>query len=80
MKVLSLLVCATSLYSLDLASATPTPHVRRGGLPSTSQSKHLRPVLERRADPGFSQGQPYDGKGKGAPISGEVLSGHQDDS
>ena len=36
------------------------------------QSKHLRPVLEKRqsSGPQFVQGQPIDGKGKGAPILG----------
>ncbi|GAB7330314.1 hypothetical protein MBLNU13_g01953t1 [Cladosporium sp. NU13] len=37
-------------------------------LPSTPQSKHLR--FDRRDAPGYAQGQPIDGKGKGAPISG----------
>jgi hypothetical protein len=40
-------------------------------LPSTPQSKHLR--FDRRDEPGYAQGQPIDGKGKGAPISGELL-------
>jgi oxalate decarboxylase len=39
-------------------------------LPSTPQSKHLR--FDRRDEPGYAQGQPIDGKGKGAPISGEL--------
>lgn len=40
-------------------------------LPSTPQSKHLR--FDRRDEPGYAQGQPIDGKGKGAPISGELF-------
>jgi oxalate decarboxylase len=38
---------------------------------STPQSKHLR--FDRRDEPGYAQGQPIDGKGKGAPLLGELL-------
>ncbi|KAK4554670.1 hypothetical protein LTR86_008172 [Recurvomyces mirabilis] len=54
-------------------AAVPNPLNRRTTLPSSSGSKHLRPLVERRQSTqssGFASGQPYDGKGKGAPFSG----------
>ena len=50
-----------------LAAATPVAQPN-SHLPSRSTSKHLRPVLEKRQT--FAQGQPADGKGKGAPLNG----------
>lgn len=38
---------------------------------SLPQSKHLRPYVEKRQQ--FAQGEPVDGKGKGAPILGQYL-------
>ena len=38
---------------------------------SSRQSKHLRPVVEKRQQ--FKQGEPIDAKGKGGPILGELL-------
>lgn len=35
------------------------------------QSKHLRPVVEKRQQ--FKQGEPIDAKGKGGPIQGKSL-------
>lgn len=34
------------------------------------QSKHLRPVLEKRGTAQFVEGQPDDGNGKGGPLIG----------
>lgn len=58
----------STLAFCALASAAATPVERK--LPSNQGSKHLRPYLERRDEPGYADGQPIDGKGKGAPISG----------
>ena len=63
--VLLLLFSSISSFS----SAVPTDNVissRREAAPKTN--KHLRPVLEKRQN--FDEGQPIDGKGKGAPILG----------
>ncbi|KAF2720937.1 Bicupin, oxalate decarboxylase/oxidase [Polychaeton citri CBS 116435] len=54
-----------------LAYGAPSSPGRFQELPTTSGSKHLRPVLERRQSrSGFADGEPFDGKGKGAPFSG----------
>ena len=66
--MLQLLLGGLAALTLHLANASPVE--RRTTLPSSANSKHLRPVLERRDSPGFAQGQPYDGKGKGAPLVG----------
>ncbi|KAG8529198.1 uncharacterized protein KY384_005833 [Bacidia gigantensis] len=64
------LAALSLLLLIGAALATPTPasdpaeeiKLKR------ATSKHLRPILEKRQQ--FSQGQPVDGKGKGAPILG----------
>ncbi|KAK3071459.1 hypothetical protein LTR53_008599 [Teratosphaeriaceae sp. CCFEE 6253] len=68
MKSAQYLICGLAACVLDLSIASPVE--RRTTLPSNADSKHLRPVLERRESPGFAEGQPYDGKGKGAPLLG----------
>ena len=52
------------LAALTLQLSLASPLERRTSLPSSTDTKHLRPVLERRDSPGFAQGQPYDGKAK----------------
>ena len=59
---------ALALGAGDVVGAVPA--LRPRSLPSKAGSKHLRPIVERRDAPGFAQGQPFDGKGKGAPLSG----------
>ncbi|MCJ1442296.1 MAG: hypothetical protein MMC23_002789 [Stictis urceolatum] len=68
MKTLHLLACALSILPSEFVAANPVQ--RSESLPTRAGSKHLRPVLERHGEPGFSKGQPYDGKGKGGPFSG----------
>lgn len=71
MKLHSLSLYAITALLIDAGIASPVE--RRTSLPSTGGSKHLRPVLEKRQnsqEAGFSSGEPYDGKGKGAPFSG----------
>ena len=70
MKLLSALLAVSSLFLLPIARATP---VARLEVPEGRVSKHLRPVLEKRDPPQFSVGQPVDGNGKGAPLSGKQL-------
>ena len=72
MKYFQLLIATLMLQWLDLSEAVPTASPK-ASLPSQRDSKHLRPVLEKRQQSGFDQGQPFDGKGKGGPISGIVL-------
>ena len=61
----------TTTLLLLAGTSLASPFVKRVPGQGPHQSKHLRPVLERRQDgPQFAQGQPIDGKGKGAPISG----------
>jgi hypothetical protein len=54
-------------YSLVLALGKP---LSEAAMPSRAGSKHLRPVIEKRQQSGFSSGNPEDGKGKGGPLSG----------
>ena len=64
----SILVATLALAYLGLATPVARPKFR---FPSGGVSKHLRPVLEKRDTAAqFVEGQPVDGKGKGAPISG----------
>ena len=67
MKLLSALVAVPLIAFLPIASATPVVPL---GVPEGRVSKHLRPVLEKRDPPQFTVGQPVDGSGKGAPLSG----------
>lgn len=67
MKLLAPLLAVASIAVLPIASATP---VARLEVPEGRVSKHLRPVLEKRDLPQFTVGQPVDGNGKGAPLSG----------
>jgi hypothetical protein len=60
----------STILAFFAVAASANPVNKR--LPSTPQSKHLR--FDRRDEPGYAQGQPIDGKGKGAPISGPSLS------
>ena len=53
-----------------LAAATPVARPKFNFPSGNRASKHLRPVLEKRETAQFVEGQPIDGKGKGAPISG----------
>ena len=49
-----------------------SPVARFDEIRDAGVSKHLRPVLEKRdGPPQFTVGEPIDGKGKGAPISGK---------
>ena len=57
-----------ALLAVDLVTASPVQHVPTQ--PEQPGPKHLRPYLEKRAEPQFLNGQPIDGKGKGAPILG----------
>ena len=41
--------------------------------PKQQISKHLRPIIEKRATPQFASGQPIDGGGKGAPFGGKYF-------
>ncbi|KAI9701741.1 MAG: hypothetical protein M1820_006369 [Bogoriella megaspora] len=68
MRRFSLCILALVLGVVELAKAVPS--TRPKSLPTRAGSKHLRPILERRQTSGFAQGQPYDGKGKGAPLNG----------
>lgn len=70
MKLLFPLLTVASIALLPIVSATP---VARLGVPEGRVSKHLRPVLEKRDPPQFTVGQPVDGNGKGAPLSGNDL-------
>ncbi|KAK3643079.1 hypothetical protein LTR56_010453 [Elasticomyces elasticus] len=64
------------LLALLPVHSLANPIELRDGLPSNRGSKHLRPVLERRQSAGgFAQGQPVDGKGKGAPLLGGTNKG-----
>ena len=70
-------VTISTLSALLLATASlASPVVKREAGQKEGQSKHLRfdyerRDLHRRADgPQFAAGQPIDGKGKGAPLSG----------
>ena len=56
MRLLASLLLLASIETLTLANPAP-----RAG-------KHLRPVIEKRQS--FDQGEPINGKGKGAPILG----------
>ena len=74
MKTQDVFSAVLAFCAMTAVSANPVE--RR--LPSTPQSKHLR--FDRRDEPGYAQGQPIDGKGKGAPISGEFLIAKQQNS
>ena len=64
-------LCVASAALLQSVCGGP---VAKPKYPSDGQvSKHLRPVLEKRETPQFSNGQPIDGKGKGGPISGTAI-------
>jgi hypothetical protein len=65
---LCILLSVLGFPGLSNAAPSATPASK---YPSTG-SKHLRPVLERRQSPGFSQGQPDNGKGKGGPLNGTL--------
>ncbi|MCJ1325283.1 hypothetical protein MMC10_001945 [Thelotrema lepadinum] len=69
-----LLVATLLLLCLDGLDAIPTA-LPKSSLPSHRNSKHLRPILEKRQQSGFNQGQPSDGNGKGGPISGGTNKG-----
>ena len=55
------------LALLGQAWASPVAHFDK--VPD-GVTKHLRPVLEKRESPQFLSGDPVDGNGKGAPLSG----------
>lgn len=57
---------STVLAFCAVTAVTANPVAKK--LPTTPQSKHLR--FDKRDEPGYAQGQPIDGKGKGAPING----------
>lgn len=60
--------CLLTIVLVAIVSSSP---VARPNIPKDKRiSKHLRPVLERRQTAQFTSGQPIDGKGKGAPLSG----------
>ena len=67
MKLQFALLSVASIALLPFGGATPVAPL---GIPEGRVSKHLRPVLEKRDPPQFSVGQPVDGNGKGAPLSG----------
>ena len=67
---------AVSLLAIGLLTCLPPgvlagPLILKDALPSKPSSKHLRPSHTKRGTPGFSQGEPYDGNGKGSVFSGE---------
>ncbi|KAM0715629.1 hypothetical protein Q7P37_009127 [Cladosporium fusiforme] len=66
MKTQDIIISTLGFGALASAAVTPVG----GKLPSTQNSKHLRPYLERRDESGYAEGQPINGEGKGAPISG----------
>lgn len=70
MKLLFVLFVVAPTALLPIASTTPVAPL---AVPEGRVSKHLRPVLEKRDPPQFSVGQPVDGNGKGAPLSGNGL-------
>lgn len=57
-----------------VAHAGPGSNSQEGSAPYVPrvlrESKHLRPVLERRQTAQFAQGEPIDNTGKGAPLDG----------
>ncbi|KAK6440824.1 hypothetical protein LTR95_002951 [Oleoguttula sp. CCFEE 5521] len=63
MRSYSLLASALALRALDSVVATP---IAAKSLPSKPTSKHLRYEHVKRDGPQFANGQPIDGKGKGA--------------
>lgn len=68
---LSALVLATAcLCGTSFAGPVAEDLSARQEQPSR-QSKHLRPVVEKRQQ--FKQGEPVDATGKGGPILGELL-------
>ena len=67
MKLLSALLAIASVTLIPIVNATPVAPLV---VPEGRVSKHLRPVLEKRDPPQFTVGQPVDGNGKGAPLSG----------
>ena len=66
------------LGTLVVATHTSSTPIAPGGSSESSQyvprslqeSKHLRPVYEKRDVPQFPYGQPDNGQGRGGPISG----------
>lgn len=64
------LILAVCLSSTSLAGPVAENLSARQDQPSR-QSKHLRPVVEKRQQ--FKQGEPIDAKGKGGPILGKLL-------
>jgi oxalate decarboxylase len=60
---------STILAFCAVTTISASPVEKR--LPTTPQSKHLR--FDKRDEPGYAQGQPIDGKGKGAPLLGKSL-------
>jgi oxalate decarboxylase len=68
MKTQDLLSTILAFCAVTTVSASPVEK----RLPTTPQSKHLR--FDKRDEPGYAQGQPIDGKGKGAPLLGKSLS------
>jgi oxalate decarboxylase len=70
MKTQDLLSSVLTLCAISTLSVSANPVEKR--LPSTPKSKHLRPhYLSKRDEPGYADGNPIDGKGKGAPLLGK---------
>jgi hypothetical protein len=70
MKTQELLSSVLTLCAISAVSVSANPVEKR--LPSAPKSKHLRPhYLSRRDEPGYAEGNPIDGKGKGAPLLGK---------
>lgn len=64
MRLSALVIATVCLFSPSFAGAVAEAL-------SSRQSKHLRPVVEKRQQ--FNHGEPIDAEGKGGPILGELL-------
>jgi hypothetical protein len=70
MKTQDMLGSILAFCALSAVSVSTNPVEKR--LPSTPKSKHLRPhYLSKRDEPGYAEGNPVDGKGKGASLLGK---------
>lgn len=70
MRVFALLLATVCLSSTSFAGPVAENLSAREDHQSR-QSRHLRPVVEKRQQ--FNQGEPIDAKGKGGPILGELI-------
>lgn len=70
MRVFTLLLATVCLSSTSFAGPVAENLSARKD-DQFRQSKHLRPVVERRQQ--FKQGEPIDAKGKGGPLLGKLV-------